>query len=225
MNVIIKKIKESNVKESVRLRLRKQFIKHTYKKRRELINQEDFTIISDNCWGGTVYQSYGLSYNTPTVGMYIITEDYIKLLSDLKHYMSVELDFINPTESKHYHQLSHKGSFGTHPIGKLDDVELMLLHYESEEEAYEKWHRRCKRINWDKMIVKLNDQNLCKEEHILEFDQMDYDNKIFFSARERDHIKSGVHIREARGQDFVKASQEPFGKSKYIDVNKIINSL
>lgn len=222
---VINRIKQGDLKESIRLRARNWYIDQSYEKRRKLINNEDFSIISDNCWGGTVYQSYGISYKSPTVGMYIVTEDYIKLLSNLKYYMSLELDFVRPKESKHLEKLKYKSNFGTFPIGKLDDIELMLLHYESEAEAYEKWHRRSERINWDKLIIKLNDQNLCEEEHILAFDRMKYTHKLFFTAKKRDNIKSEIYLKEAKGQKCVRASQEPFGKNRYININQLINSL
>lgn len=36
-------------------------------KKRQLTNL-DFTIISNNCWGGLTYEEYGLRKNSPTVG-------------------------------------------------------------------------------------------------------------------------------------------------------------
>ncbi|MDE6218484.1 MAG: DUF1919 domain-containing protein, partial [Muribaculaceae bacterium] len=48
--------------------------------RRRKLKHNDFTIISNNCWAGTaVYQPFGLKYNTPTVGLFIIDEDYIQI--------------------------------------------------------------------------------------------------------------------------------------------------
>lgn len=48
-------------------------------------------------------------------------------------------------------------------IGKLDDIEVVFLHYKSEEEAYQKWNRRKKRINYNNLIFKFNDMNLAKK--------------------------------------------------------------
>lgn len=36
----------------------------------------EFTIISNNCWGGTVYESYGLPKQSPTVGMFVMPRDF-----------------------------------------------------------------------------------------------------------------------------------------------------
>ena len=38
--------------------------------------KQPFTIISNNCWGGLVYQHYNLSYDSPTVGCYFFALTY-----------------------------------------------------------------------------------------------------------------------------------------------------
>ena len=38
--------------------------------RRSKLNNTDFSIISNNCWGGSVYRHYGIPYLSPTVGLY-----------------------------------------------------------------------------------------------------------------------------------------------------------
>ncbi len=50
--------------------------------RRRRLKHTDFSIISNNCWAGTaVYQPFGLKYNTPTVGLFFMDEDYICFFS------------------------------------------------------------------------------------------------------------------------------------------------
>lgn len=58
-------------------------VKWLSKVRRSKIKNKDFTIISNNCWGGYVYRYYGLEYNSPTIGGYFFSEDYIKFLKNL----------------------------------------------------------------------------------------------------------------------------------------------
>lgn len=48
----------------------KIFIPLTCKSRREKLTHTDFTIISNNCWGGTVYEAHNLPKESPTVGMF-----------------------------------------------------------------------------------------------------------------------------------------------------------
>ena len=44
-----------------------------------LIN-DNFTIISNNCFAGFVYQKFDIQYNTPFIGLFILGPDYIYLL-------------------------------------------------------------------------------------------------------------------------------------------------
>ena len=53
-------------------------------KRRNKLNNTDFSIISNNCWGGSVYRRYGLQYKSPTIGLYFFAEEYIKFLMNLE---------------------------------------------------------------------------------------------------------------------------------------------
>lgn len=39
-------------------------------KRRKKLTSTDFTIISNNCWGGMMYESYNLPKQSPTVGLF-----------------------------------------------------------------------------------------------------------------------------------------------------------
>ena len=113
------------------------------------------------------------------------------------------------------------------PIGKIGDVEIMFLHGHSEQEAKEKWERRCKRINWDRLIVKFNDQNGCTEEHAKKYAELPFEHKLFFTVHDWDIKKWDglVVVKQRTGEDFVTTSHEPFVGSKYIDITGLINSL
>ncbi len=211
--------------EGIKLRFRRKYMKKTANIRKKFLTSADFTIISNNCWGGFIYQSYGLAYNSPTIGLYFMAEDYIKFISNLRDYINSELTFINPNESRHLKTLKNSENFGEYPIGLLKDIEIIFLHYTSEEEAYEKWNKRCNRINWDKLLVKFNDQNECTKEHLEKFDNLTYKNKVCFISNDYPSLKSMIFIEAAKKQKFVRASQEPFGKSRYLDVTKLINTI
>ncbi len=66
--------------EGLRLTALKYKRLHFAKQRRAEMKQTDFTIISSNCWGGMIYESYDLSKETPTVGMLFKASDYIRFL-------------------------------------------------------------------------------------------------------------------------------------------------
>lgn len=133
------------------------------KGRREKLARTDFSIFSNNCWAGSVYRRYGLPYSSPTAGLYFFASDYVKFASRLRYYTSAPLEFIDARESRYADQLREKGELGK-PVARLDDIEVVFLHYPSPEEAAEKWIRRCKRINWDNVFIKFSQMNCCTEE-------------------------------------------------------------
>lgn len=210
--------------EGIRLKLRKFYIDLTVKYRKKNIIDDNFTIISNNCWAGLIYQSYGIEYKTPTIGLFFMAEDYIKFIYNIREYINKELQFIKPCETKYVDYFENHSKFGEYPIGKLGDIEIHFLHYESEEEALEKWNRRVKKINWDRILFKFNDQNLCTPELIDKFLKLQVKNKICFTSKKY-YYNDVYNIKSIYKYPHVKASYEPFGNSKYININDLINKL
>lgn len=187
--------------------------------RRRRLNNTDFTIISNNCWGGHVYRRYGLEYKSPTIGLYFYAEDYIKFLSNLEFYLKAPLTFIDVNSSRHNCDLVRKGQKDV-IIGVLNnEVEVVFLHYNSKKEAYEKWNRRAGRINYDNLIVKFSQMNDCADEHLTRFAQMPFAKKVMFTAYSRE--KCAVPIKRYVAGDQVVDDTTYF--AKHIDLNKLIN--
>ncbi|MDH2207310.1 MULTISPECIES: DUF1919 domain-containing protein [unclassified Empedobacter] len=149
-------------------------------------NEKPFSIISNNCWGAEIYKDLDKPFNTPFIGLYFYAPDYIKLLENFNYYLDLPLKFSKKSkwrENVHY------------PIGLLGDIEVHFMHYQSEEEALDKWNRRTQRLlseNSDNFFFKIDDRDGCTEEIIHKFHQLPYKNKISFSIHEFDnenHIK------------------------------------
>lgn len=136
--------------------------------RRIGLNCKDFSIISNNCTGGYVYQYYGVAYNTPTEGLYFTTEDYLKIIQRPEYYFKHKVELIEPKESI----LAKIGKTINHPVGKIDDVEIYFLHYPDPDEALGKWYRRCSRINYKKLFFLLSETELMKGGHMQLFSQI-----------------------------------------------------
>lgn len=152
---------------------------------RKFLVEKDFSIVSDNCWGGFVYQYFNIQYNSPFIGLYIFSADYIKLLKSLDDYLAKEIIFIEPSQSRFKEKLIEDGTYGTYPIGVLGgDIEIHFLHYSNAEEALDKWTRRLSRINKDKLLIKFCDRDYCTSKHIAEFHLLGFKRKVFLSAKE-----------------------------------------
>ncbi len=155
------------------------------------IKNKDFSIISNNCWAGRAYQYLDLPYLSPTAGLYFFASDYIKFVSDLHRYLNMPLRFISPEKSKYYEELKRRNQLDK-PIGILDDVEIVFLHYKTREEAEEKWNRRKARVNYDNIILKFSYMNLCCDKDIQEFCELPFENKFVFTVNEKQKFPSEV---------------------------------
>lgn len=186
------------------------------------LNHKDFSIISNNCWGGMVYQKFDLPYTSPTIGVYFYAEDYIKFISNLEYYLSITPKIIPISQSKYHKQLSELKVYRYFPVGIIDDIEVVFLHYRSDEEAILKWERRKKRVNLQKLIVKFNDQNECKEEHLKLFEKLPYKYKICFTAKNYKSCENLIVIPQ-KNTDFVKSDMRIFKKP--INIIEYINRI
>lgn len=193
------------------------------KHRRKKINNTNFSIICNNCWGGYVYRYFGLAYLSPTIGLYINPKDFLLFLSDIKGYLEKPLKFINPQESKYYHELKKKNQLNI-PIGKINNVEIVFLHYKSESEAYEKWNRRVSRVNYDNLIIKFSKMNNATIKELEAFDQLHF-NKMFMFVNTpelTDQFQTAVYYKGQ--EDLNELKSDTIFYDKYINLYTLINS-
>jgi uncharacterized protein (DUF1919 family) len=168
--------------------------KEIVKKEQKLLGYKDFVIISDNCWGGAVYQWYNKPYNSPFVGLGVYGECYIKLLSNFDYYMNLALKFKPQEESIHPYKF--KNSF--YPMGVLEDVEIHFVHYKTIEEAKEKWTKRTNRMlkikDKNNYFFKICDDWKANDEQINEFHNLPFKNKVSFVPDNKKTIDSPFQI-------------------------------
>lgn len=165
------------------------------------IRNKEITIISNNCWGGFMYQSCKLQYNSPFVGLYMYAPEYILLLEDLEKNLQQHLHFITNEESKYKDVLPQK-----YIIGVLGDtgIEIVFMHYHDQKEILTKWKRRLSRIHWNNMIVKFSDTDYgCTDELIERFDQLPFENKVCFTHKPHPHCSSVIYMPEFAQKEYV----------------------
>lgn len=219
--------------EGLRLEIQKYERKLFAERRRKMLKNTHFTIISNNCWGGMIYESYGLPKQTPTVGCFFMADDYIRFLTRLEDYINAELTFIAPEDSRWRQEICTDKRYGHYPVGKLtvmsdngpEDVEIFFLHYQSTAEVKEKWNRRIKRFDKEHMLIKFNDQNKCTRKHIETFERLPFRHKICFSAAPYPHCQSVRTIRLPGNCTYIPTSYEPFGQNRAVNITDLINEL
>lgn len=192
--------------------------------KRNKISRHNFTIISNNCWAGSVYREYNLEYCSPTIGLYFFPEEFLKFVSDIKKYLEADLIFINAKESMYYKELKLKNQLQI-PIGKILDVEIVFLHYKNEEEAKNKWDRRKKRVNYNYILYKFNDQNFCTREQLEIFDKLNLKNKLCFVSKSYDTLECAIRFDRDRNYDSVRNDTSLYIYRRYIKTSNIINNL
>lgn len=152
------------------------------------------TIISNNCWAGSVYRYYGLPYSSPTAGLYFFPDDYLRLCYNLRWYMGQELKPLSFNDARHKRQIEEKGQKDV-PLGLLGELEIVFLHYPTFEEAAEKWARRVSRINWNDVRIKFSEMNGCSYHELRLFDELPFENKVLFTVDEHPELKSARHFK------------------------------
>lgn len=158
-----------------------------------------------------MYQDLGIEYKTPFVGLIIFSPDYLKMVKDLRRYLSIPLEF---TSNPKYKKVDY-------PVGVLDDIEIYFMHYKDENEALEKWNRRLQRINWDNIFIKINDRDLCSKQILKEFDELKLNKKVIFTAHEHEDLRNYVWFKEYSDLKFVEPELKSY--KKYFDVVDWLN--
>ena len=154
------------------------FSMERYKK----LRRSKLSIVSQNCWGGLIYHSFGLQFLSPTINLYIAERDFLKILDDLKLYLDSELRFY----STNFDETSQH----EYPILSLGSSKLHMIHYDDEQSARRKWEDRRLRINWYNLLIMMYTEN---PRLLAQFDRLPFFKKVCFVPFESD-LDSAFYI-------------------------------
>jgi uncharacterized protein (DUF1919 family) len=164
---------------------------------RRRIKDQEFTIISNDCWGAGAYGHLGLPYRTPFVGTRVFAPCFIKLLRAPMRYIESPIAFTDKSIYKFMNEQREINSY-LYPIGLLNgDVEIHFLHEYDESEAKSKWDRRIRKINWNNIFIKFSeDHDSCTRQHISEFDRLIFEYKVCFTFNNYPEFRSTIVMKE-----------------------------
>lgn len=154
------------------------------------IKNRDFSVIASNCTGTFLLHDLGLKFNTPFINLWLSPKDFIKFCENMDYYLNCELAFTTK-ENIDY------------PVGVLKDINIYFQHYKDNKEAYKKWNERKKRINKNNMFIILSERDGCTYEDLLNFDKLEYKNKIVFTHKEYKEIKSSFYLKSFKNNNEV----------------------
>ena len=171
------------------------------------------------------YEYFGLPKLSPTVGVYFFADDYIKFLENFTYYIAKDIKIINAIDSVHADELKKLNQLNC-PIGVIDtNVEVIFLHYNDPQIAYEKWMRRLKRINFSNLIFKFSNMNRCTPELLKKFDDMNLPGKkIMFVNRPEDTKKYNCAVYYPGYEYDDQIYNDTFYWNRYVDVISFFNS-
>lgn len=92
--------------------------------------------------------------------------------------MKLEIKPLNIENSKYKKAIQDRGNKQV-SLGILGDVEVVFVHYPDAETACKKWNARKRRVNFDNILIKFNDQNLFSDEAFHKFENLKFKNKLF----------------------------------------------
>src|SRR5919112_1564982 len=163
---------------------------------RRRLRNDDFTVISDDCFGAEIYRHLGLPYNTPFVGGFMFAPCFLRILTDLRGYLEGPVEWLEESRYEKVNEERAAGLAPAYPIAVLrDGAEIHYNHYE-EREARERFERRVPRINYDNLFIKTAaDRNLWTIEELERFDALPYSNKLCVSGRDLPTVDCAVKVR------------------------------
>ena len=193
----------------------KQFISFYRKIYRKIKNRRltnhDFSLITNNCIGGVILHDLNLRFNSPTINLYFLDSDFIKFISHLNDYLSASL-VENVCSDKDY------------PVGTLlcehGDIDLFFVHYNSFDEAKQKWIDRSKRINKNNLFIIMEAPYITLE-NFDTFGDIGYKNKLIITG---DHVPNRpycINLRDFYNNAYhlgkVMENKSSFSLTRYID--------
>ena len=174
--------------------------------------KQPFSIIANNCWGAEVYKHFNLPFNTPIIGLYFYPACFLKFILNLEDNLSTHLTFIQ--------QSKYLNGEAAYPVGVVNGIEIHFLHYDNEQEAFEKWTKRCKRVSQGQLFFKFDDRDGATEEQVNDFLKLDLPNSICFTRNGKIDHTNHVHIPMPRNQSCVIDGFSLFPESiKYFDLS------
>lgn len=129
--------------------------------------------------------------NSPTRNFYFDAADYIEFCRNLDKYLSMSLEPYNEPDSPYL-------------MARCGGLKLYLVHYDSFEQAREKWDARKTRVHKDNMFFLMTDRNFCTEAEIKAFNELPYENKVCFTHIPYRQFESTYYIHGSEKDPYIK---------------------
>lgn len=179
------------------------------------IEKKDVTILSNNCAGGILYHQLGMKFNSPTINLFLKTNDFLELVKNLREYEHCEL-------------IEDVSTQEAYPVGilkgeNLKPIKIKFIHYQSFNEAKQKWIERYKRINYDNICIIMETGISTTDKVKNEFQKLPYDKKVII-VDEEDGLYPEAFFVDIYKQDYswgkLLFQDTYYGKGQYLNLDR-----
>lgn len=146
------------------------------------------TLLSSNCTAGVLYHCLGLEFRSPFINLWLTNEDFVTAMENLDDFLSTPL--IRDTDCPK-----------PYPVGiGYNNTRIYFLHYESWDDAIQKWEQRKSRIDTKNMAVMLTNlgspgaESKNEDALLQRFDALPFPNKIVFTSKNHPEISCAVRL-------------------------------
>ena len=139
------------------------------------LKESNISIVSNNCWGGFLYNTLALECKSPFKNCFFIDEEYIKLINNLEYYLSMQPTLSEYVIEPHNHM--------RYPVLTIGDIHIHCNHDTDADIAISNWNRRKEKINWNNLFFEMYTKDAGIEK---EFNDLKYQNKVCFVPHKSD---------------------------------------
>lgn len=175
-------------------------------KTKKLLNNDDYSIISQNCIGGVFYHDMNQKFLSPTINLFFDAKDFIKFIEHLDYYLNLD---IKVEWDENY------------PIGYLDDIKIHFMHYDCCSIATKKWNERKKRLNMNKLIILNTDRDGFDDSCYEKWKKIKYSKILFTHSKKYKEDENSIFFNN-NNEDFDLITMRLF-YDKNILIKKINN--
>lgn len=190
------------------------------------LEEREFTVLSNDCWGQALYEGYGLPLQTPLIGSGMYADCFIRFLGDIEGYLRSPLRFVR--ETRHLALGRVRNQRWPWPIAVLrDDVEVHFLHHSSEDACRRAWDAGCEKLQFKRIAVKFSvDKDGATQEHVERFAAMPFERKLLISRNHHPGIACALQTPDylANGAVMFRRSIKHFDCTHWLNTGEILRS-
>ncbi len=152
--------------------------------RRRRLKNHRFTILSNRCIGGVMTHNVGERFRSPTVNLIIPDEAFLAFCRHVRAYADCPLEQASEAERRQFPPMRCPVGILRGGEKSLPDIPVFFLHFQSFEQAKEKWEARYRRVNYEDLFIMMDCKLNASDTLLDAFHQLPFEHKIIFSDRD-----------------------------------------